>query len=500
MKRTHLWIVYLLAMALRLIGMDLPNLWYDENFTLILARLPFDQMIAATAGDVHPPLWYAIEWTWIHLSPDPMAVPAWALRIPAMGFSLMAFIVFAAILDEFKIPSRIQAAALGLMAILPMQIWYAQEARMYSLLEFEVLFALYCALRVNWIGLFLASLAMLYTQNYAVFYIAALWLWMARGEIEFHRHAGFFSPVGLKISTALIAAFVLFIPWVIVIVKQMSTISGRYWIQPSTFGDVANTIYKLFFTSSMPSFGLLPALLVVFMAVGLGAFHLAQSNHPDKVAILIFAFAPLVMAWTVSVVWQPILLFRPLIGIAPFLYLVAAWPVEQIFAQVQIKSWREASIAGALAIPILVSGLGGYYRNIPAMKSDGAVSPLIDALAYVRSHWQPGDVIYYTDDGPMINLSPYANDLPQFEMAACGDRLNTGPVLGSLSAGTRSAIGIPVRPLEEIPHRRAWVFAPRSPLHPICYEKQIAPYTPGDPLIVVDDNEFIFSGVWLVER
>jgi hypothetical protein len=151
-------------------------------------------------------------------------------------------------------------------------------------------------------------------------------------------------------------------------------------------------------------------------------------------------------------------------------------------------------------MPLLMLGMGGYYVNIPAMKGEGVISPLLTVMDYVRSHWQPGDVIYYTDDGPMINLMPYADDLPQYRMPACDEKIGFAPVLGSLSDTTRAAIGIRVADLDDVPYKRAWVFAPRSPLHPLCYEDQIRYIAVGDPLITVDDNEFISSGVWLVEK
>jgi len=134
------------------------------------------------------------------------------------------------------------------------------------------------------------------------------------------------------------------------------------------------------------------------------------------------------------------------------------------------------------------------------MKGEGATSSLIDSLAYVTANWQEGDVIYYTDDGPMINLMPYTK-LPQYKMPACDERVGYAPVLGSLSDVTRAAFDISIVDLQDVPHKRAWVFAPRSPLHPLCYEDQIAAIAPeGQELITVDDNEFISSGVWLVER
>jgi hypothetical protein len=121
-------------------------------------------------------------------------------------------------------------------------------------------------------------------------------------------------------------------------------------------------------------------------------------------------------------------------------------------------------------------------------------------LAYITSNWRDGDVIYYADDGPMINLMPYTT-LPQFKMPACDERTGYAPVLGSLSDATRAALGVPIVDLADVPHKRAWVFAPRSPLHPQCYEDQIASIAPeGMQVITVDDNEFIHSGVWLIEN
>src|SRR5690606_4950260 len=96
------------AFLLRFAGIWIPQLWYDENFTLILARLPFDRMIAATAGDVHPPLWYLIEWMFIRLFPDPVLLPAWTLRIPAFACSIFAFVFFARVLNELRIPKRVK--------------------------------------------------------------------------------------------------------------------------------------------------------------------------------------------------------------------------------------------------------------------------------------------------------------------------------------------------------------------------------------------------------
>ena len=148
---------------------------------------------------------------------------------------------------------------------------------------------------------------------------------------------------------------------------------------------------------------------------------------------------------------------------------------------------------------LCVAGIYGYYKNIAAMKGDGAVSSMRGALQYALDNWQEGDIIYTTDDGPWINLSPYTSQ-PIYRMPTCQEKGSYAPVLGSLSAQTRTALGMQIADLKDIPHKRALVFAPtRSPLHPACYMDQIAPLTQTPPVYVVDDSEWLFSGVWLVK-
>ncbi len=64
-------------------------------------------------------------------------------------------------------------------------------------------------------------------------------------------------------------------------------------------------------------------------------------------------------------------------------------------------------------------------------------------------------------------------------MPECDTITGYAPVLGSLTDTTRAAFGIQVADLADVPHTRAWVFAPRSPLHPLCYEAQIADMAQG---------------------
>lgn len=485
MTRKSFMVLLTIAAALRIALIWRAPLWYDENFTLILARLPFAQMMQATAGDVHPPLWYLIEWILFHAAPG---LPVWAIRIPALTFSLLAFVMFVQLCDILRIPARVQTLAAFLMAVLPMQIWYAQEGRMYAMLEFLVLAALYTGLTRKWFYFFLASLAMIYTQNYGMFYLAVISLVIVIVD---------WSTL-TNLLTSGIVTMLLYSPWAFVIMSQMTEIEGRYWIMDAGAGAVLKTIYMQFWSSSMLEPGILPAYVLTYIALIIGVWSVIGEKVTSWWIVLTMAFAPVMVAWIASMLWQPLLLFRPLIGTSPFLYLIVAWPVSNL-PTFKPSNMRTALYTACFATPIFLFGIAGYYLNVANMKGEGAVSPLLTALDYVRANWQKGDVIYYTDDGPMINLMPYT-DLPQYRMPGCDENIGYAPVLGSLSDSTREAIGAQIAQLETIPHQRAWVFAPRSPLHPICYETQIAAIAPeGLQVILVDDNQYLSSGVWLVE-
>lgn len=493
MTRKTFLLIFAIGAALRIVWINVPPLWYDENFTLLLARLPFAQMLKATMSDVHPPLWYLIEWAWMHIVPN---APAWFIRVPALVCSIASLYVFRLLLDEISIPKQVQTGAMVLMAILPFQLWYAQEGRMYALLELEVLLALLWTLRRDWIGLFVASVAMLYTQNYGMFYLASIGLISLLIDINFRDYA--IKVIGATLKTheyfqrttmtagIMLAAFVFYLPWARVIAEQMLGINDRYWIVSKGIGSVLIVIYKLFMTAAVPGEFYFPSYFVTFGVLILGTWHFVQSYHPSRAIVAVMAFAPIVMASVVSYVYQPVLLFRAFIGISPFLYILAVWWVETI----NIKQ----VFAAVITLPILASALYGYYANVAAMKGEGAVSSMREALAYVERHWEPGDIIYATDDGPWINLSAYADETI-YRMPECDS-----PVLGSLSVKTRDALGMPTAELNTIPHRRAWIFAPFSPLHPTCYRDQVSDMTANDPAYVVDNNEWLYSAVWLVEE
>src|SRR5690349_16262238 len=75
------------GVVLRLWGLTAHFLTYDEAFTALVAKSTLPNLLAATAGDVHPPLSYLVTWLFIRLAGG--ATPL-TLRLPEVVMGCLA--------------------------------------------------------------------------------------------------------------------------------------------------------------------------------------------------------------------------------------------------------------------------------------------------------------------------------------------------------------------------------------------------------------------------
>ena len=66
----YLTITVVIAAAVRLISLTKSNIWHDEGFTMMLIKHDIVDIIARTARDVHPPLYYILTHWWSSLLGD----------------------------------------------------------------------------------------------------------------------------------------------------------------------------------------------------------------------------------------------------------------------------------------------------------------------------------------------------------------------------------------------------------------------------------------------
>ncbi len=161
-------LILLLAAVLRVWRLDGQSLWADEGNSAALIGRPFPVIAEHAALDIHPPLYYFLLKIWGML----FGHSEIALRSLSVVLSL-GLLVLVYLLGRSLAGRPTGLAAALMTAVSPLQVYYAQEARMYMLMAFWSGLAAWAAwrwmLRPGWppsAAYLIAGTAGLYTHYF----------------------------------------------------------------------------------------------------------------------------------------------------------------------------------------------------------------------------------------------------------------------------------------------------------------------------------------------
>jgi uncharacterized membrane protein len=124
------WVLFfsLIGFGLRLYHLSFQPLWGDEGWSFYFAGQSLPALLALTALDIHPPLYYVLLKGWLSIAGfDPET---------ARFFSVVAgtaLIPLVAVLGQRLLGRRVGGVSAGIVAVMPIAIYYSQEVRMYGL-------------------------------------------------------------------------------------------------------------------------------------------------------------------------------------------------------------------------------------------------------------------------------------------------------------------------------------------------------------------------------
>jgi len=129
-ERIVLILIILLALVLRVVLINTREITYDDAFSYFLSRQSIAQIVSGTAADTMPPLYYFFLHFWQQIDSS-----VWFLRLLSVIFSLgCLFSLFE--ISRMLFSVRAALIATFLASISPLQIYHAQDIRMYSLMTF----------------------------------------------------------------------------------------------------------------------------------------------------------------------------------------------------------------------------------------------------------------------------------------------------------------------------------------------------------------------------
>ena len=203
------------------------NLWFDESYSVGLARHTFGEIWSIGGHDVHPILYY------------------WMLRIVYLmtGGTIMAYRIFSVIPIAIMIilgythirkdfGEKTGFIFSFLSAFLPEMAQYAIEIRMYSWAILAVTILALYAYRLtkedntkNWIIFGLSSLASIYLHYYGLMAAGLINVFLLIYLIVKKRKKGIIFIISFGILQSLA-----YLPWLVNFATQLSNVSSGYWI------------------------------------------------------------------------------------------------------------------------------------------------------------------------------------------------------------------------------------------------------------------------------
>lgn len=379
----------LLALIVRFHGIAVPAIWYDEAFSVLLARHEPGQIWSITARDVHPPLYYLLLHYWMILWGDGAAAVRVFSAIADVGTVLLCIKLMSLVASR-----RATWIAALLLALLPISVRYSQEARMYTLLGFWLMgatVALVCWVKDSRQSRSPVIYALLMTAAFYTHYFAALcvlvhwfyWWWGRQGVFN----------VLLPVRSWLLvngAIVLLFVPWLPHCIEHLTDRSGLTWIPPVTGQAVLSLIWQFFVMNSWGTQSLLVRAVPLVLVVACAVILVRKDNGPHCFSALLIAyfFIPAVFVALVAL-FVPVFVPRYLMFAAVGLPLIVSVALDTL-------QRRSVVILALMAVVVIeMQGLQAVYRQSDGLNgTDLRREFRFDILVTrIKQEARPGDEI-----------------------------------------------------------------------------------------------------------
>lgn len=397
-RRLALLLLLLLALALRLYRLGDASIWWDEGWSVWLARQPVAEILRQSALDVHPPLYHLLLGGWLRLTGE----SEFAVRALS---ALLGTLVIAAAWDVARLllPRRpwLALGATTLLALSRFSIWWAQESRMYTLGALLATLSLGMLIRLRRtprrgaaVGYLLATTGALLTLYLLVLLplIHGLYwlLTLPRGAGRALASLGRW--LGLQVLIVLAV-----LPWLLYMLPRLRSWSSAVTFEPRLFLELYLTLLALGISTGVEGYRWLTLPLAGLTLLGAGLLVAHRRSRRGALLLLLVLALPPLLIWSVTMLprsfgYTPRPEARYLLPYAPLYPLLLLWAGTALLGLLGRAGTRLLPLYFAALLAVSLWTLPPYYAA--RLRADDYVS----AAATVRAHRQPGDrVLLHTD-------------------------------------------------------------------------------------------------------
>jgi mannosyltransferase len=317
--------ILLLGLILRLICIQTRGIWYDDAFSIFLARQTLPAITTGTAADTMPPLSYILLHYWMELGKA-----IWFIRLfnvlLGLVVSWLAFLFGKELADQ-----KTGWLFAFLVTISPFQIFHAQEVRMYILLELGLIGSSLMIYKIwkkpkatslYWLGYVFFGLIALYSHNLAIFT-----LFFVDFFFLLKRKFALLS----RIILAQIVMMIGFLPWLIMVPGQIQKIQTAFWTPRPGLVEVVQAMDTLLGFLPQPTW-LIAVLTILGLQAVLMVFWLGwKHRYEDQVQFLVtLVIIPSVLLFMASYLIRPVYVPRALIASGIGFYGLVAYFLGQV--------------------------------------------------------------------------------------------------------------------------------------------------------------------------
>jgi uncharacterized membrane protein len=391
------------------------SVWLDESFSVWQANQAPTEIWNAT-NDNHPPMYYLLLKAWMNIGESEAIIRFPSVIVSMMGLVLL-YVLAARLFDE-----KSALMAVAFLALSPLDLWYAQEARMVIFVIPAALLIALGLLEMGWRGGLLigVGLALGLYFDYTI-----IPLWIILSSIWFVRwwEAGRPRSELIIWACASMGAWPLYMPlW-----SHLYLVAGRM-SNIFIFSNIRNII-------GVPVLGVaLPILAISALAAGtIIFFRLIPPvlERPQAGRVLaIFAIGAFVLLTALTPIPRLYSVKRIVVTGWPFVVLGIAWLAVYKIDKQRVVLWGVLSISFISSLIILLAVPKDDWRG---------------ALALINDRARPGDVVWldprsgsfpYEYYQPVLNPQ-FTNTLketpPQTEIWHIAERQPNRPVPGSVA-------------------------------------------------------------------
>jgi uncharacterized membrane protein len=315
---------------------------------------------------------------------------------------LSAFVALATIPSIYILGKRLLGEQVGLIAALifsisPLQLFYGQEARMYSLLVLFVPLSIWAYSRaqdlrrtLDWAVWIIFNAVAIYSHIFGALLLLAL---DVDALLRWHNEKISWRPVIIANS---VIGLVL-IPWMFLLLPNFGYLAGTFFLQPPTIFHLLLTLDAFVFGYTLPPplsgialFTLLVGLAFLLLSCFRVMLRGAGQEGKGLRLLLVATFVPIIVTSLISQ-WRSMYYDRWLLESSPPFYTLLAWGIVSSDRRVGI---RVCAIASVFLIFISIF----YYFTI----SDFYTSPLRDAIRTVAKQRAPDELVVHTSTSSFL--------------------------------------------------------------------------------------------------